>query len=61
MHFHHLDPNKKHKDISRMRTIKAIKREAEKCIILCANCHVEREWGKNGSLRNYFKKKYSSG
>ena len=58
MQFHHKVPLQKHRALSKITSIKQMKLEAEKCIILCANCHIEREWGENGSMRNYFKKKY---
>lgn len=41
--FHHTDPNIKEKNISRMKvesySISTIKREIEKCIVVCSNCH----------------------
>lgn len=44
--FHHLDP--KEKDYTwtklRLRSIDSIKRELDKCAILCANCHRKRHW-----------------
>jgi len=43
MQFHHIDPSKKHKDVSAIHSIKELMREIEKCIILCANCHALRE------------------
>ena len=43
MQFHHLDPSKKYKEISAIKSVKALMREVEKCIILCANCHALRE------------------
>jgi len=48
LQFHHLNPNEKEfalahngicKSISRMR------KEAEKCVLVCANCHAEIEAG----------------
>lgn len=43
LEFHHKDPNKKEIDISqtirRGWSIKRIKKEIDKCIVLCANCH----------------------
>jgi len=62
MQFHHLDPTTKEFDIysggGRTHSIKKLKAEIEKCVIICANCHLEREWGENGILRNYFMEKY---
>jgi hypothetical protein len=43
MDFHHLDPSKKDFIISflvsRKYSIKRIKQEIDKCIVLCSNCH----------------------
>ena len=57
MQFHHPDPSKKHKNISAITSIKALMREIEKCVILCANCHEITELEKrlaqaiNGKIR----------
>ncbi len=39
--FHHLDPNQKDKEVGslRQKSLARIKKEAEGCIVLCANCH----------------------
>ena len=39
--FHHLDPDTKDYDWTklRLRSIKSIKLELDKCVLLCANCH----------------------
>jgi hypothetical protein len=41
--FHHKDPTQKDRNISRMKnsshSIKAIKKEIHKCIVVCSNCH----------------------
>ena len=39
--FHHLDPNEKEFDWSKMRLVseEKLQRELEKCILLCSNCH----------------------
>jgi len=41
--FHHLDPNIKEFEVSRLRgvTNKLIHQELEKCVLVCANCHRE--------------------
>lgn len=41
--FHHLDPSTKLFSISgsHCRTWEVIKQELDKCILLCANCHME--------------------
>ena len=43
LEFHHTDPTKKDFSISKHRgaSIKSIKPELDKCILLCANCHRE--------------------
>ena len=45
--FHHLDPNTKNDDISRMLSSKSWKttlQELKQCILLCFNCHMEEEY-----------------
>ena len=37
--FHHIDPDKKEKNISRLSSRKKIFEESKKCIVLCSNCH----------------------
>lgn len=42
--FHHINPNEKEFGISykgRNRAIAVLKREVDKCLLLCANCHRE--------------------
>lgn len=43
LHLHHLDASTKEYQISNMwsKTDQEIKKEASKCVILCANCHAE--------------------
>lgn len=46
LQFHHLDPATKEFDISgKGQTLswKRLKAEADKCVLLCANCHAEAE------------------
>ena len=39
---HHIDPSTKNFDVSKtMRGLKIVKKELEKCIPLCSNCHRE--------------------
>jgi DNA-binding CsgD family transcriptional regulator len=48
MEFHHLDPNKKDFSLSQKghcRSWKAVKKELDKCILVCANCHREIHGG----------------
>lgn len=41
-HFHHVNPLEKDFTISeRMTSWEAIRRELDKCVLLCANCHAE--------------------
>lgn len=43
-HFHHLDPSTKEFTIGHRltRKLETLKREVDKCILLCANCHAEQ-------------------
>jgi transposase len=44
LHFHHLDPTKKEFHLADMgvtRSIERLRREVEKCVLLCGNCHAE--------------------
>lgn len=44
--FHHIDPNTKSFSISStVKSIDTLKKEADKCVLLCANCHREVEAG----------------
>jgi len=45
--FHHVDPTQKEFTISNKPSanIKTLKIEAEKCIVLCHNCHAEKHLG----------------
>jgi transposase-like protein len=48
LQFHHLDPETKRFALSRQgvtRGLDEARMEARKCILLCANCHAEVEWG----------------
>lgn len=48
LEFHHLDPSQKAFSLSLRgvtRSIAALRREAKKCVLLCANCHAEVEAG----------------
>ena len=46
--FHHLDPNQKENQVSDLRgsSYERIKKEVDKCIMLCANCHRILHWNK---------------
>lgn len=50
--FHHINPDEKENTIHDLRTcsIETIKKEIDKCIILCSNCHREFHF-----LQNYIK------
>jgi hypothetical protein len=45
--FHHVDPSTKEFDFTKGQTYsyERQKREAEKCILICANCHRELHAG----------------
>jgi 5-methylcytosine-specific restriction endonuclease McrA len=48
LQFHHLDPAKKsfHLGVAGLtRSLKAMRAEAAKCVLLCSNCHAEVEGG----------------
>jgi hypothetical protein len=47
--FHHLNPKNKEFDWSKMRlkTNSAIKKELDKCVLLCSNCHKKRHHFEN--------------
>lgn len=46
--FHHIDPKQKQDVIKLRRSISSLKKEIQKCIVLCANCH-RKEHYKGGS------------
>jgi hypothetical protein len=44
LEFHHLDPNEKDFGIAEKghtRSWKSVKKELDKCILVCSNCHME--------------------
>jgi hypothetical protein len=48
LQFHHLDPATKHFSLGRKgvaRSLEKARAEAQKCLLLCANCHAEVEAG----------------
>ena len=48
LEFHHLDPREKAFALSLRgvtRSLDALREEAAKCVLLCANCHAEVEVG----------------
>jgi transposase len=48
LHFHHLDPEEKQFGLAQngvSRSLERSRKEAEKCVLLCANCHAEVEGG----------------
>lgn len=52
--FHHLEPDKKDVDWTKLRlkSSKAIKAELDKCILLCANCHRIRHYQQDLNQRS---------
>lgn len=50
---HHLDPNEKEFSISvdgNTRSLERVKREIDKCVLVCANCHRETHRNKKMQL-----------
>ena len=47
LHFHHVDPEKKSfaMTVAMGKSIATFRKEAEKCVLVCANCHGEIEAG----------------
>ena len=48
LHFHHLDPSQKRFSLSLKGVARAadeLRQEAQKCVVVCANCHAEIEAG----------------
>ena len=48
LQFHHLDPATKAFEVSRQgitRSLQRLRLEAQKCVLLCANCHAMVEAG----------------
>jgi hypothetical protein len=48
LQFHHLDPSKKSFGLAMRgltRAMDDLRKEAAKCVLLCANCHARVEWG----------------
>ena len=41
LHFHHVEPNKELTLSSGKGSWPAVKREVQKCIVVCSNCHAE--------------------
>lgn len=48
--FHHLEKNEKEFQISEANGLLELKKEIEKCIILCANCHRKLHWKENAGV-----------
>ena len=61
--YHHLDPNVKDMNISRMLSnrsnIKDVEQEIDKCIVLCANCHREFHY-LNITIKEYLAGQHNS-
>jgi hypothetical protein len=48
LHFHHVDPAEKRVEINAKGialSLATLRAEAEKCVLLCSNCHAEIEDG----------------
>lgn len=56
LQFHHIDPAEKefHLGNSRGKKLEVIKKELDKCLLLCSNCHIEAHVKmKNQSKESY--------
>jgi hypothetical protein len=48
LHFHHLEPSQKRREINARGVafaLATLRAEAQKCVLLCSNCHAEVEEG----------------
>lgn len=57
LELHHLDPNNKHFGIGQYghsRSWERVKRELDKCVLVCANCHRELSVGLHNDLIDTF-------
>ncbi|UIW10564.1 HNH endonuclease [Aeromonas phage BUCT695] len=43
--FHHLEPHTKEGNSANIRNWDKLREELDKCVMLCANCHMIRHWG----------------
>jgi len=67
LEFHHIDPTTKYKSITDLQfnaySIKLIKEEIRKCVIICRNCHMEFHYLERNNLvstfKQYLKKDYT--
>lgn len=50
LHFHHKSRNDKEFPIRKLKSPERIRKEAKKCVVLCANCHIKTELGLIPSL-----------
>jgi len=41
LHFHHINPHEKDFNISEATDWQRVEQELSKCVLVCANCHVE--------------------
>ncbi len=60
LEFHHLDPTKKEGMVGKMSSMKKIREEAAKCVVLCANCHRIRHWNDRLTKGKSKRRRYSS-
>lgn len=61
LEFHHIDPNEKEFELSNTRisrSLEELKKEADKCLLLCANCHRELHANEEKKKFDSEKKKY---
>lgn len=63
LEFHHTNPSEKEFNLSRnahIRTLEEFKKEADKCILLCANCHREEHNKDNGFSHTVEKEQHTN-
>ena len=64
LHFHHLDPSQKRHEINAKGVAIALDKlrvEAQKCVLLCSNCHAEVEDGRWSSRTRHWIERTPSG
>ncbi len=52
LQFHHQNPSEKDFDFNRIRNWERVKKELDKCILVCANCHAEIHDGLHPNMIN---------
>ena len=52
LHYNHIDPSTKVRNVSKCCSVKAVKEEIRKCEVLCANCHAVKSLEEKHYLNN---------